>query len=110
MIKAAIFMGDPRRIPGLSYNVGIRQASGVSVSSQISFFEFHSHSFSDERNSLLRAPVASTAHVPARSNLTTTRQTLTVVMATTETPIRATVSDLLGLEWSRFKGRMHSIP
>jgi len=28
MIKAAIFMGDPRRIPGLSYNVGDCQASG----------------------------------------------------------------------------------
>ncbi|OBT68397.1 hypothetical protein VE03_02813 [Pseudogymnoascus sp. 23342-1-I1] len=28
MIKAAIFMGDPRYIPGLSYNVGTCQASG----------------------------------------------------------------------------------
>jgi len=28
MIKAAIFMGDPRHIPGLSYNVGSCQASG----------------------------------------------------------------------------------
>ncbi|KFY08537.1 hypothetical protein V492_06141 [Pseudogymnoascus sp. VKM F-4246] len=28
MIKAAIFMGDPRHIPGLSYNVGTCQASG----------------------------------------------------------------------------------
>jgi acetylxylan esterase len=27
-IKAAIFMGDPRHIPGLSYNVGSCQASG----------------------------------------------------------------------------------
>jgi len=27
-IKAAIFMGDPRHIPGLSYNVGTCQASG----------------------------------------------------------------------------------
>ncbi|RDW89258.1 hypothetical protein BP6252_01290 [Coleophoma cylindrospora] len=32
MIKAAIFMGDPRHIPGLSYNVGTCQASGVSCS------------------------------------------------------------------------------
>lgn len=30
MIRAAIFMGDPRHIPGLSYNVGTCQASGVS--------------------------------------------------------------------------------
>ena len=30
MIKAAIFMGDPRHIPGLSYNVGTCNASGVS--------------------------------------------------------------------------------
>ena len=30
MIAAAIFMGDPRHIPGLSYNVGTCQASGVS--------------------------------------------------------------------------------
>lgn len=29
-IAAAIFMGDPRHIPGLSYNVGTCQASGVS--------------------------------------------------------------------------------
>ncbi|TVY85154.1 Acetylxylan esterase [Lachnellula suecica] len=28
MIKAAIFMGDPRHIPGLTYNVGTCQASG----------------------------------------------------------------------------------
>ncbi|KAJ6608397.1 hypothetical protein B0H10DRAFT_2226902 [Mycena sp. CBHHK59/15] len=27
-IAAAIFMGDPRHIPGLSYNVGTCQASG----------------------------------------------------------------------------------
>jgi acetylxylan esterase len=31
-IAAAIFMGDPRHIPGLSYNVGTCQASGVSTS------------------------------------------------------------------------------
>jgi len=30
MVRAAIFMGDPRYIPGLSYNVGTCQASGVS--------------------------------------------------------------------------------
>lgn len=30
-IKAAIFMGDPRHIPGLSFNVGTCQASGVSL-------------------------------------------------------------------------------
>jgi acetylxylan esterase len=30
-IKAAIFMGDPRHIPGLSYNVGTCQASGVRI-------------------------------------------------------------------------------
>ena len=29
-IAAAIFMGDPRHIPGLSFNVGTCQASGVS--------------------------------------------------------------------------------
>jgi len=29
-IAAAIFMGDPRHIPGLSYNVGTCNASGVS--------------------------------------------------------------------------------
>jgi len=28
MIKAAIFMGDPRHIPGLSYNVGTCNANG----------------------------------------------------------------------------------
>ncbi len=30
MIKAAIFMGDPRYIHGLSYEVGTCQAQGVS--------------------------------------------------------------------------------
>jgi acetylxylan esterase len=30
-IKAAIFMGDPRHIPGLSYNVGTCNANGVSL-------------------------------------------------------------------------------
>ena len=29
MIKAAIFMGNPSHIPGLSYNVGTCTASGV---------------------------------------------------------------------------------
>jgi len=31
MIKAAIFMGDPRYIPGLSYDVGTCEADGVST-------------------------------------------------------------------------------
>lgn len=31
-IAAAIFMGDPRHIPGLSYNVGTCEADGVSIS------------------------------------------------------------------------------
>ena len=31
MIKAAIFMGDPRYIKGLSYNVGTCAAQGVST-------------------------------------------------------------------------------
>ena len=31
MIAAAIFMGDPRHIPGLSYDVGTCQADGVSL-------------------------------------------------------------------------------
>jgi acetylxylan esterase len=30
MTKAVILMGDPRHIPGLPYNVGTCQASGVS--------------------------------------------------------------------------------
>jgi acetylxylan esterase len=34
MIKAAIFMGDPRHIPGLPYNVGTCKASGVSYPAQ----------------------------------------------------------------------------
>jgi len=29
MVKAAIFMGDPRHIPGLPYNVGTCNAKGV---------------------------------------------------------------------------------
>jgi acetylxylan esterase len=31
MIAAAIFMGDPRYIPGLSYDVGTCEADGVSL-------------------------------------------------------------------------------
>ena len=34
-IAAAIFMGDPRHIPGLSYNVGTCQASGVCLRSAV---------------------------------------------------------------------------
>ena len=33
MLKAAIFMGNPRFIKGLSYNVGTCQAQGVSTTS-----------------------------------------------------------------------------
>jgi acetylxylan esterase len=40
MIKAAIFMGDPRHIPGLSYNVGTCQASGVRI---LSIYPPHKH-------------------------------------------------------------------
>ena len=65
--------------------------------------------FSGERNSLLCAPVTSNANMPARLNLTATRQTLIATTATTATPIRATASDLLGLVWSVFRGRIHSI-
>lgn len=35
MVKAAIFMGDPRYIYGLSYEVGTCRASGVSHSSVV---------------------------------------------------------------------------
>lgn len=38
-IAAAIFMGDPRHIPGLSYNVGTCQASGVCCSFVTAYFE-----------------------------------------------------------------------
>ena len=37
-VKAAIFMGDPRHIPGLSYNVGTCQASGVRSSTYLNIF------------------------------------------------------------------------
>jgi hypothetical protein len=39
MIKAAIFMGDPRYIYGLSYDVGTCTAHGVSASSVIGTFQ-----------------------------------------------------------------------
>jgi acetylxylan esterase len=39
MIKAAIYMGDPRYIYGLSYDVGTCTAHGVSTSSVIGTFQ-----------------------------------------------------------------------
>jgi acetylxylan esterase len=35
-VKAAIFMGDPRNVAGLPYNVGTCKAKGVSCSHHIS--------------------------------------------------------------------------
>ena len=47
MIKAAIFMGDPRHIPGLSYDVGTCQANGVSTSFLLRVFNSSSSPLND---------------------------------------------------------------
>ena len=77
MIKAAIFMGDPRYISGLPYNVGTCTAKGVSnlsVSSNLLQ--------SNYLNSSLLAQLASPAQLHPQSSRIATLQTHT---AATET-------------------------
>lgn len=82
-IKAAIFMGDPRHIPGLSFNVGTCQASGVSsiLTLTLSFANI-------SRHSSLHAPQDSNVRLPAIYSHTVMRLTLTVVMAMMRTLIK----------------------
>lgn len=50
MIKAAIFMGDPRYVAGLSYEVGTCTASGVSL---VSLFHSTSEVLSSQNFQLI---------------------------------------------------------
>lgn len=89
MIKAAIFMGDPRHIAGLSYNVGTCSASGVSLESCQSAHSLSSRCFQLKVLiifSLLPVHLASHARTPLTSNPTAIQPTPTAVMATMPTP------------------------
>lgn len=95
-IKAAIFMGDPRHIPGLSYNVGTCQASGVS-SDMYTCITFLIDSVS--YYSSLPVQLASNARMQVTSNRTATLPIPTAVMVTMPILIkvmpRSTVPSLL---------------
>jgi hypothetical protein len=60
-IAAAILMGDPRHIPGLTYNVGTCQASGVRYS-----FSTHLLSILNANCSIVRA-ASGWVQMPLRS-------------------------------------------
>lgn len=84
MIKAAIFMGDPRYIPGLSYNVGTCQASGVSITASL---------YLTATNNIYSSPLAhraSSVHPQARSKATVMPRTHTAATVTTQTRIKVT--------------------
>jgi len=77
MIKAAIFMGDPRYISGLPYNVGTCTAKGVSLHSVSSNLLQTNY-----LNSSLHDQLASPAQSHPQLNRTATPQTRTAAMAT----------------------------
>lgn len=68
MIKAAIFMGDPRHIPGLPYNVGTCKANGVIIPIFRGIFKLLI------KYSLLLAHLASSAQSHLQSSHTATLQ------------------------------------
>lgn len=92
-IKAAIFMGDPRNIHGLSYNVGTCTAQGVSIRRVTKFFILYRVLFSNFLLLTSLTPVQLASFAPARLRFsptvmpqthtaaTETTQTLTKVMA-----------------------------
>jgi hypothetical protein len=87
-IAAAIFLGDPRHIPGLSYNVGTCQASGVRPHP----IPMTSASLNQLYSSRPARP-GSNARSRPTSNHTVMRQTPSAAMETTPTRIRATPSN-----------------
>lgn len=96
-IAAAIFMGDPRHIPGLSYNVGTCQASGVSLylsllphESGVSNLTEAIHLFRSITYSLHPVQQASCAPTHPRSSHTAMPPTPTAAMAPTPPPTKAT--------------------
>jgi acetylxylan esterase len=87
-IAAAIFMGDPRHIPGLSFNVGSCQASGVRIIPIVFLFSF---SYADHAHtSSLLAPPDSNARTRVTSSHTAIPPTRTAATEMMLTPTKAT--------------------
>lgn len=89
MVKAAIFMGSPRYVAGLSYNVGTCTAQGVSLPPPQPPPRKSSNLYSSPP-----APAATSAAPtrPPRSKTTVTAPTRTAAQATTPTCTSSTVS------------------
>lgn len=85
-VKAAVFMGDPRNVAGLSYNVGTCKAKGVRFCVSLDS--------KTKLPSLLLVPKASAAHPLARLDRTATGQTLTVAMDTIRIPINSMLKSM----------------
>jgi hypothetical protein len=96
MIKAAIFMGDPRYIYGLSYEVGTCKAAGVSRCPNLirflNFFFFWRIPLT-RHSSLLAQPVSNAPLLP-RSAPTATPQIHIAVTATTPPRTKATETSM----------------
>ena len=91
MIKAAIFMGDPRYVYGLvPYQVGTCRASGVRPLSTFNRPRLLTNAFPLRTHSSHPAPQASCAQAQRRSSPTATPRTRTAATATTRTRTRAT--------------------
>jgi hypothetical protein len=87
MIKAAIFMGDPRWQYGLAYEVGTCRAGGVSPSVHV--FRMMETIVANPYFSSLLALLDSSAPTRARSNPTATPRTPTAALVTVKLPTRA---------------------
>jgi hypothetical protein len=85
-VKAAIFMGDPRYVYGLPYNVGTCTTYGVSTF----YYETFENVTDMLRDSSTPAPRASCAPMPARSSPTATQPIPTAAQETTPTCTKAT--------------------
>lgn len=90
-IRAAIFMGDPRYVHGLAYNVGSCQAQGVRNHLHPLPTSVAKCSNAVLQYSLLPATSASFAQAATRSSRIATLQTRTAATATTQTLTRAMV-------------------
>lgn len=81
-VKAAILMGAPTYVYGLSYGVGTCRAGGVSHSHPIHILVPH-EGRTNGSDSLMRGPQASNAHPPPKSRATAMRPIPIAAMATT---------------------------
>lgn len=88
-VKAAILMGAPTYVYGLSYGVGTCRAGGVSHSHPIHILVSHERC-TNGSDSLMRGPQASNAHPPPKSRATAMRPIPIAAMATTRQHTTAT--------------------